>query len=188
VENHKRRLYVKLGVGSCGQAVPRAVSFGPVDPGRSPLAVVCGPPGLSQERVQLALLAAGIPAVRGGPAVTMDRAHWAVWQRGPTVAVLVDPTSDDWLAPGLLGARTVVVLSADPDLPTLADLVLRGASALVRGEDVAADLATVLSVVVRGYVAMDAARMEDLVGDFADRPTDPARPAEPSADFGPGGW
>jgi DNA-binding NarL/FixJ family response regulator len=195
VENHKRRLYVKLGVGSCSQAVSRAVSLGLTDPGepggpalrgeepgRSPLAVVCGSAGPSQDRVQLALLAAGIPAVHGGPVATLDRAHWARWQRGPTVAVLVDPAGDDWLVPGLLGARSVVVLSADPDLSTLADLLLRGTSALVRGADVLTDLATVLSVVVRGYVAMDAARMDDLVGDFAVRLTDAvARPPVLSA-------
>jgi DNA-binding NarL/FixJ family response regulator len=185
VENHKRRLYVKLSVSSSSQAVSRAVLLGLVDmgrpggplprfeePGRAPLAVVRGSAGPSQDRVQLALLAAGIPAVHGGPVATLDRAHWARWQRGPTVAVLVDPTGDDWLAPGLLGARTVVVLSANPDLTTLADLVLRGTSALVRGEDVATDLATVLSVVIRGYVAMDAARMDDLVGGLAVRLTD----------------
>ena len=36
VENHKRRIYAKLGVGSCGQAVGRATALGLAPPPRVP--------------------------------------------------------------------------------------------------------------------------------------------------------
>jgi DNA-binding NarL/FixJ family response regulator len=174
VENRKRRLYVKLGVTSSSQAVARAASLGLTDPpppdsqvrgeeaGRSPLAVVLGSAGPTLDRVQLALLAADVPIVcHLAPAPGRD--HWAAWQRGPLLVVLVDPAQDDWRVPVSLRARTVVVLPADPDLATLTDILLRGASAILRGEDVDADLASVLSVVVRGYVALDQARVEGLI-------------------------
>jgi DNA-binding NarL/FixJ family response regulator len=186
VENHKRRLYVKLGVGSSGQAVSRALSLGLTDPprangrvrteepGRSPLVVVLGLAGPSLDRVHRVLVAAGTPVVCGGTGVELSQDHWARWQRGPVLAVLVDPAPADWQVSASLGARTVVVLSRDPDLSAMVDMLLRGASAIVRGADVGVDLAPVLSVVVRGYVAMDAARMEDLTGGASVRMTDGA--------------
>jgi DNA-binding NarL/FixJ family response regulator len=186
VENHKRRLYVKLGVGSSSQAVSRATSLGLIDahrsngrvragePGRSPIVVVHGSDGPPLRRVQLALMAAGIPVVHSRLARTVEQEHWARWHRGPVVAVLVDPAYEDWLAASSLGAYPVAVLSAEPDLATLSDTLLRGARALVRVDDVASDLVPVLSVVVRGYLAVDAVRMEELVGGMAVRLADGA--------------
>jgi DNA-binding NarL/FixJ family response regulator len=174
VENHKRRLYVKLDVGSSSQAVSRATAFGLVDPprtgdlirveepGRSPLALVHGSDRPKLDRVQLALLAASVPVVRGELPVRPDQQHWARWHRGPVVAVLVDPAYDDWQLAASLGGRTIAVLSAEPQLPTLSDTLLHGVRALVRMEDVATDLGLILSVVVRGYLAADAVRLADL--------------------------
>jgi DNA-binding NarL/FixJ family response regulator len=176
VENQKRRLYGKLGVGSSSEAVSRAASLGLVDPprstgrasgpepGRSPLVVVHGPPGHSRCRVHLALVAAGLPFVSTSTLAALSHEHWARWHRGPLVTVLVDPTAGDWPAQPPLGACIVVVLTVEPDPSTLAGLLLRGVCALVRGDDVAADLAPVLSVVVRGYLALDLARLPDLTG------------------------
>jgi hypothetical protein len=132
------------------------------EPGRPPLVVVLGKPGSHLARVHRVLVAAGIPVVIGGARKELVRQHWAHWQRGPVLAVLVDPVPDDWQVAASLGARTVVVRSADPDPSSMADMILRGACAVVRGAEVDADLAPVLSLVVRGYVAMDAARMADL--------------------------
>lgn len=145
---------------------------GPVrdaEPARPLLVVVHGSAGSSRARVQLALLTAGVPVVCGALAAPVGREHWARWQRGPIVAVLVDPTCDDWALPPALGARTVVVLTGDPGLPAVVDALLRGASALLRGDDVTADLATVLSVVSRGYLALDATRAGELAGWLAGR-------------------
>jgi DNA-binding CsgD family transcriptional regulator len=189
VENHKRRLYVKLGVESSSQAVSRAMPLGLADlprsngrvrveePGRSPLVVVLGSAGPSVHRVHRLLVSAGTPVVLGGTRAELSQEHWARWQRGAVLAVLVDPAPGDWRVAASLGARTVVVLSADPDLPAMVDMLLRGTSAIVRGADIDADLAPVLSVVVRGYVAMDAARMDDLTGGVAFRRADGAAQA-----------
>ena len=186
VENHKRRLYVKLGVGSSSQAVSRATALGLFDvprsgdlirgeePGRPPLALVPGPAGPELDRVQLALLREGIAVVRGKLPARPDQQHWARWHRGPVVAVLVDPTYDDWQPAASLGAHTIAVLSAEPQPATLSDTLLHGVRALVRMEDVAADLGLILAVVVRGYLAADAVRMADLLRATAVRPGDGA--------------
>jgi hypothetical protein len=168
---------VTLSVGSSQPAAPATAPLGVTDPpraasgrvrieepGRSPLVVVLGRPGANLARVHRVLVAAGIPVVIGGARKELVRQHWARWQRGPVLAVLVDPGPGDWRVPASLGARTVVVLSADPDPSRMADMLLRGACAVIRGAEVDADLAPVLSLVVRGYVAMDAARMADLTG------------------------
>lgn len=179
VENQKRRLYAKLGVSSASHAVSRAVSLGLIgqtpaeqthlQEGRSPLVVVHGPDRSGVDAVMRALIAARLPVVRTRTVGEPSRDHWARWQRASVVAVLVDPTYDEWLAPASLGARPIVVLSAEPDLPTLVDMLLRGVRALVRAEDVATDLASVLSVVVRGYLAVDAVQVEHLAGWMAIR-------------------
>jgi hypothetical protein len=135
------------------------------EPGRAPLVVVLGSGRSGPHRVHQLLVAAGTPVVSGGTRAELSREHWARWQRGPVLAVLVDPAPEDWSVAASLGARTVVVLSRDPDLPAMVDMLLRGASAIVRGADIDADLAPALSLVVRGYVAMDAARMADLTGE-----------------------
>lgn len=181
VENHKRRLFVKLNVRNSGHAVARAASLGLVDMagygrvehaehGRSPLVVVRGQEGPGLVAVQQALLETAVPFVRVHALTTFDREHWVQWQRGPIVAVLVDPTHDDWLVPAAAGAPTMVVLSADPDLPGLIDMLMRGAHALLRVRDVAEDLAAVLPAVAHGYVAVDAAHLDDLIGWMAVRP------------------
>lgn len=178
VENHKRRLYAKLGVGSSSHAVSRAVGLGMIgqsptervpQEGASPLVVVHGREHANVDVVMQALIAARFPVVRTRSVIQPGRDHWASWQRGPIVSVLVDPTYDDWLAPATLGAHPIVVLSTEPDLPTFIDLLLRGARGMVRGEDVGTDLASVLSGVVRGYLVVDAAQLDNLAGWMAVR-------------------
>ncbi len=174
VENHKRRLYAKLGVTSSSHAVSRAVSLGmigqpsvqppEVQDGRAPLAVVHGADGAGVNTAMLALIAAGLPVVRPGAAADPHRDHCVRWQRGPVVTVLVDPAHDDWLAPAIPGAYPLVVLSKQPDAATLVEGLQRGARAVVHIDGVAADLAAVLFLVVRGHLVVDSAQLEHLHG------------------------
>lgn len=174
VENHKRRLYGKLGVGSSSQAVSRATSFGLVDavgsdcrgrsedPGRPPLVVVHGTAGPTLDRALLTLYASGLPVVHARVPAALSQDHWALWQLGPVVVVLVDPVPESWFVPASLAAPTMVVHTGEPDLPTVIDALMRGAQAVVRGADVSTNLVAALSLVVRGYFAMAATRLDDL--------------------------
>jgi DNA-binding NarL/FixJ family response regulator len=182
VENHKRRLYTKLGVGNASHAVARATALGltvaPVgvegavrveEPGRAPLVVVCGQHCPCLDSLASALLASGTPFAFARTLAPLGSEHWFKWHRGPVVVLLVNPTYDDWLAPAALGAPAIVVNSVEPDLGAVVDSVLRGARAIIRCDDLAADLPAVMSVVVRGYLAMDAAHADDLAGWMAVR-------------------
>jgi two-component system, NarL family, nitrate/nitrite response regulator NarL len=175
VENHKRRLYAKLGVGNSSQAVSRvtslgllegAVAEGPLprraEQGRPPLVVAHGTRGPCLDQVALALVDAGLPFVLSSTLDGLDQAHWARWHRGPLTAVLVDPAPEDWTLPAMLAAPAIVVHSAGPDLAAVADALLHGAQALVRGAEVRDDLVALLTLVGSGYFAMDAAHIEDL--------------------------
>jgi DNA-binding NarL/FixJ family response regulator len=192
MENHKRRLYLKLGVDSSRHAVFRAGALGLIDlptadgprrfvdrreRGRALLAIVHGPRGPSTDEVLRRLFLVGIPWVHNRIPVSLEEEHWARWQRGPVVWVLVDPTNDAWSVPPITGGYVVVVLARHPDLPTLVDLLSHGTRAVVDLDHID-DLASVLSAVVRGYVAMDAAHLEDVTGWMATRLTDgPTVPA-----------
>jgi DNA-binding NarL/FixJ family response regulator len=176
VENHKRRLFPKLNVRNAGHAVARAASLGlvempgaggrtgPEERGRAPLVVVRGQPGPAMEAVTQEVLAAALPFVLVHVLTPLDHEPWAQWQRGPIVTVLVDPTYDDWLVPDAVGGPTMVVLSSEPDLPTVIDLLLRGAHALIPVQNVTDDLAVVLPAVAHGYLAIDAAHLDDVAG------------------------
>jgi DNA-binding NarL/FixJ family response regulator len=181
VENHKRRLYLKLNVRNAGHAVARAASLGlvelsgegrigPGEPGRAPLIVVGGQSGPAMESVAWALLGASLPFVLVNTLTSLDHEHWALWQLGPMVTVLIDPAYDDWHVPDAVGGQTIVVLSEEPDLPTLIDTLLRGAHALLSMENVAGDLAAVLPAVARGYATIDGAHLDDVVGWMTMRP------------------
>jgi DNA-binding NarL/FixJ family response regulator len=190
VENRKRHLYVRLGVSNSSEAVSLAGARGLIDvsggEGRGerhrhtgqPMAVLHGPPGPTMDAVWRAAIAAGVPCVHTSTLHSLDQEHWARWGRGPVVAVLVDPTHEDLLVPVVAGGARMVVLSRDPDPATLADLLLRGTGAMVRAEDVADDFAFVLSVVVRGYVAVDSSLVTELAWSMtagrAERPTVPS--------------
>jgi DNA-binding CsgD family transcriptional regulator len=176
VENHKRHLYAKLGVGTQSHAVSRAASLGLLQPvgdaeatlwptaedGRDPLVVVGGAPGECLDEVVLALSTRGLPFVYAARRLPLNQANWAGWHRGPLTAVLVDPQTDDWLLPTALGVAAVVVHSTDPTLAMVVDALLRGAHALLRGDQVSADLEPVLSMVGRGYFTMSAERLGEL--------------------------
>jgi DNA-binding CsgD family transcriptional regulator len=191
VENHRRRLHMKLDVHNSGHAVARAISMGLIDsPDQNgqarhqerryrPLVMVSGQPGSSLDAVRCALLAAQISFVHIATPAPVHQEHWIRWQRGPIVAVLIDPTYDDWLVSVGVTTQIVVVLSIDADLPTFVDVLLRGAHALLRGDDVAEDLAAILPAVAHGYLVVDATHGDDIAGLVAIRMGDgsPAVPA-----------
>jgi DNA-binding NarL/FixJ family response regulator len=181
VDNHKRRVYAKFGVGSQSLAVSRAITLGLVEPPRSngearlfqpgqpPLAVVCGPPGPVLDQVVQTLAGRGLPFVHARAQQPLHEDHWARWHRGPVITVLVDPQDRDWLLPASIDTAVVVVQSARPDLSMVADLLATGARAVVHAADAAADLPDVLSLVARGYVAMSAEHAAELAGWMAVR-------------------
>jgi DNA-binding CsgD family transcriptional regulator len=175
VENHKRRVYRKLGVNTQCHAVSRAISLGlfeplvgpddwvrpAVEPGRPTLVVVHAGPGAGRDSVTRALVIGGLPFV-----VTRTRepagAHWAGWHRGPLVAVLVDPLPADWLLPTRLRAPGVVVWSVPPGLAAVVDALDHRAQAQIWRAEVPGDLCAVLTLVARGYLVMSAAYLDDL--------------------------
>jgi DNA-binding NarL/FixJ family response regulator len=176
VENHKRRLYLKLNVRNAGHAVARAAALGlvelpggegrirPGERGRPPLVVVRGQSGAAMDSVVRALLVAALTFVRVHVLTPLDHEHWALWQRGPIITVLIDPAYDDWHVPDAVGGQAMVVLSREPDLPTLLDALLRGAHSVLPVRTVADDLAAVLPAVARGYLTIDGAHVDDVTG------------------------
>ncbi len=186
VENHKRRLYVKLGVGNQIQAVARATSIGLAGAGGPPrdrpvpalrpgsLLVVCGQPGDGLARVTATLRRRGLPFLHVRHLAQQDWPYPqeapdsgpVVWSGPPegaqvAVSVLADPGPYDWLLAEDVAAPVVVCMT-EPDLSGVVDALLRGSRAIVRTADVADQLVAVLSLVELGYVAMPAAHLDEL--------------------------
>lgn len=175
VENRKRSIYEKLGVGNQSHAVAKAIWLGllqpgppptlprrgPVpqrhagEPGRALLAVLLGRAGKDRDEIAQQLISERVPLVVGMKREDLIRDHWVWWQRGPIVVVLVDPGPEDWAATIALGAPTVIVRNRDvPERLAIADALTRQASGLVAKADAAAGLAATLSAVVQGLMVM----------------------------------
>src|SRR5438067_9695724 len=188
VENHKRRIYVKLGVGNQIHAVSRATSLGLLqpdpasqpprrpreEPGRPPLVTVRGPGGGTLDDVTTVLVEAGLPFVFAATPQLDDREHWFLWHRGPRPVLLIDPQPEDWTFAEALDGPVTVVWSVQPDLADVVDALLRGVRGLVRPADVPTELAPVVSLVSHGYVALPAMHFDELaqtlVGRLDERP------------------
>jgi two-component system, NarL family, nitrate/nitrite response regulator NarL len=175
VENRKRSIYEKLGVGNQSHAVAMAIRLGllqpgpppslprrgPVprkhvgEPGRALLAVLLGPDGKDRDEIAQQLISERVPLAVAMKREDLIRDHWVWWQRGPIVVVLVDPGPEDWAATIALGAPTVIVRNRDvPERLAIADALTRQASGLVAKADAAAGLAATLSAVVQGLMVM----------------------------------
>jgi two-component system nitrate/nitrite response regulator NarL len=175
VENRKRQIYEKLGVGSQSHAVAKAIWLGLLqtgrpttvsargsgrpqhagEPGRATLAVLLGPVGQARDKVAQLLVSERTPFVVALKRTELIRDHWVSWHRGPIVVVLVDPEPEDWSPIIPLGAPIVVVRSRDvPEQLVIADALAHQASGLVAEADVATGLAATLSTVTQGLLVM----------------------------------
>jgi two-component system, NarL family, nitrate/nitrite response regulator NarL len=175
VENRKRSIYEKLGVGSQSHAVAKAIWLGllqtgppatlprrgPVpqqhtgEPGRALLAVLIGPPSKSRDEIGELLISEGVPLVIAAKREELISDHWLWWQRGPIVVVLVDPEPEDWEVTVALGAPAVLIHNRDiPEELAVADALARQASAVASKADVATGLTPTLTAVAQGLMVM----------------------------------
>ena len=152
VENHKRRIFAKLGVQSQAHAVASAARLG----------ILTAPPA-----------AAGVPVVLGQPGALLERLagmlcdQGATTLRGPhgasTVAVLVDPSPDDWRAAARLRARVVLVSSGELDEAAVVQAFLRGADAVVPAARALQELIPVVELVGSGCTLIHPAHLRALM-------------------------
>jgi DNA-binding CsgD family transcriptional regulator len=174
VENHKRHIYEKLGVGSQSHAVAKAIWLGLLqpgrprtlgllrprpqyacEPGRAMLAVLLGPAGKGRDEVAQLLISEQVPLVTALNREELICDHWTSWHRGQVVVVLVDPEPEDWSPAISLGAPTVAVRSREvPEQLAIADALVRQAGGLVAKADVATGLSSTLSAVAQGLLVM----------------------------------
>lgn len=175
VENHKRHIYEKLGVGSQSQAVAKALGLGLLEPGRlrtlglprlgrpehvgepglATLAVLMGLASQARDEVAQLLISERVPLVITAKREDLRCDHWMLWHRGRVVVLLVDPEPVDWSAAASLCAHTVVIWSRDqPEQLAIADALARRACGLVAKADVATDLGPILATVARGLLVM----------------------------------
>ncbi|HEX5118996.1 MAG TPA: LuxR C-terminal-related transcriptional regulator [Pseudonocardiaceae bacterium] len=165
VENHKRHIYEKLGVGTQNGAVAEAISRGllngtghrrwPGEPGRPMLALLSGPDGSSRDSVAHALVADGIPFVSLNKRDAVITDHWARWHRGVVITVLIDPEPEDWSWASALGAAVVVVRTTDTgDRLAVVDALAHRANGLISRSDVAIGLGPALRLAATGLFTM----------------------------------
>lgn len=165
VENHKRHIYEKLGVGTQNGAVTEATSRGllsgtgrrrwPGEPGRPMLVLLSGPDGSTRDSVAHTLVAAGIPFVSTKRRDALITDHWARWHRGVVITVLVDPEPDDWSWAAALGTAVLAVRTHDTnERQAVVDALAHRANGLISGLDVVTGLVPALRVAATGLFAM----------------------------------
>jgi DNA-binding NarL/FixJ family response regulator len=153
IGNVKRRIYRKLDVVSQGQAMARATALGIVAPPAHQLpspdcsaaivpVVLRGTAGTAWQQVTTALLAGGMPVTR------LPERH--------ALVVLVDPEPEDWPADTETGPPVVLVCSRPPPRAEVVAALLRGASAVVTTERLAADLVPACTLAAHGHVTVEA--------------------------------
>jgi two-component system, NarL family, nitrate/nitrite response regulator NarL len=184
VENRKRQIYEKLGVGSQSHAVAKAIWLGLLqpgrphapplrgagppqhagEPGRAALAVLLGPAGQARDEVERQLISERVPCVVALKREDLICDHWVWWHRGPIITVLIDPAPEDWAPAISLGAPTVVVRSHEvPEQIAIADALARQASGLVAKADIAAGLSPILGVAAQGLMVLSWGYAETLL-------------------------
>jgi two-component system nitrate/nitrite response regulator NarL len=178
VDNLKRRLYAKLHVNSGAHAVSRAASFGILDRRTGPaprrceppsedfavLAVVSGQDCSARDHVVQALVRSNQSFVLVHKPGPMSQAHWARWQRGPIVAVLVDPEPPGWHLVEDLGVPAILVHSKPLETHDVADALTRGASSLVAADTIDDHFLAVLRMAGQGYLVVESMPMRPLIG------------------------
>lgn len=172
VENHKRHIYEKLGVGSQSQAIARAIGLGlfqSVQPstsgrpperdgrraGRATLVVLLGAAGKERDDVARLLVRERIPFVTVNSEERLIHDHWLSWHRGATVAVVVNPRSRDRMVANSLSLSAVEIYSRDtPWQAAVADVVARKAGGLIAKDDIATGLVPALEATAQGLLVM----------------------------------
>jgi DNA-binding CsgD family transcriptional regulator len=169
VENHKRHIYEKLGVGSQSHAVARAMALGLLLPprrrrpvvgtGHAMLVLLYGSESDCRDQVVRSLVSDDLSFVTIWKREALDAGQWARWYHGSLVILLVDPELQDWPRITSLCAPAVVVrgtttTTSVPDRLAIADALGHGAAGLVAREDLASDLTPVLSAAANGLFAM----------------------------------
>jgi DNA-binding NarL/FixJ family response regulator len=172
VENHKRRIFAKLGTHSQTQAVADATRFGMFDSPtghrlgaaspvaidrteRRVLAVITGPAGETLRQATAILLANGVPLVVDHSAEASLARHPGFHATGTIVAVLIEPTPGDWEVAAALRARVIAVLDIAYDPAAAVTATLNGAHAVLAEADVADRLMAVFALVRDGYQVLD---------------------------------
>jgi DNA-binding NarL/FixJ family response regulator len=166
-----------MGVSSSAHAASRAASLGMLDQPapaarrRTPpsadfamLTVLAGPASWTLDEVAHVLITSRLPFARLQGPGPVAGAHWADWQRGPIVAVLVDPDPGDWALVAELSIPAILVHSKSLDPSELAAALARGASALVSADKIADHFRSVLTMVGQGYLVVDSSPMRRLIG------------------------
>lgn len=178
VDNHKRRLFQKLGVQSKAHAVANAARLGLLPtclacagaaveqaPRPSAARMVLGTPGALRDRLTALLAQPPRPPARGDPA-------------GAAIAVLVDPSDEDWQAARKLGARIVLVVPDEVDRALAVQAVLRGADALLPAVQAPGRLLETVELVAAGHALVDPALIRTLLDALRLRLADRATPLD----------
>ncbi len=178
VENVKRRIYAKLDVNSGAHAVSRAASLGILDQQPAPaarhrdppnedfpvLAVVSGQASSALDQVTQILMANKLPFVLLRDRKRVSQTHWARWHRGPIVAALVDPDTEDWGVVEELAVPAILVHSKPLESSELADALANGATSLVLADQVGDRFLSLLRMAGQGYLVVDSLPMRPLIG------------------------
>lgn len=156
VENHKRHIYEKLGVGSQSHAVARTISLGLLQgpeqvrsATRTSLVLMRGGADGCRDAVIRSLVRARLPFLVASGALDENRVRR---HPGPVIVVLVDPEPEDWTLSIALQAPTLVVCcKGTDDQSRIADALAHGAYGLIATDDITADLPAMLALVSRGH-------------------------------------
>ena len=149
VDNHKQRMFAKLDVQNQAHAV--AVAHRPGSSGRrtgstvtDPVGatVVLGRRGLTRDVVRHALETVGV--------TTVDLVAFCDDPAVPIVAVLVNPSDEDWTECKRLDARIVYVGDRGPDAVRAVDSLVRGADAVLDSDIEIDELVEVIATVAAG--------------------------------------
>lgn len=159
VENHRRRVYAKLGglpppAGARPASGERSAEP-PLPVGRPVLAVAVGTTGPVLDRVVTTLITHRLAVVREHGPEAVAQVHWLRTHRGPVVRVLVNPTVDQVQAGAALGWTAVMVHDQPVDRRGIAEAVAHGIHGMVASGDVEHQLVPVLHLVAAGYIVLD---------------------------------
>ncbi|MGH3344433.1 MAG: LuxR C-terminal-related transcriptional regulator [Carbonactinosporaceae bacterium] len=179
LENHKRRVFAKLGVRSQVEAAAIAARLG--------LARHQSESGTGSARLRALMRPKVMGLVRGRPGPTLDAVRRLLTEHriplrderarlpsraagrnqvADAVAILVDPRPEDWhgLEDGDAGTPVVVVATGGLRHAEKADAMLRGASAIMPATQIDPRLKTVVDLVREGYLLIDDLEARTLIG------------------------